>query len=126
MLAVAAGLLCSCSRRTASPPEGVKEVSASELKAWMARGEQFTLIDVREDDEWQAGHAAGAIHISRWALSKRIGPVVPDKGALIVLYCLGGVRSGTAAKGLQNLGYSNVYSLAGGFRMYQAAGLPTG
>jgi rhodanese-related sulfurtransferase len=84
----------------------------------------LTLIDVREDNEWRAGHAAKAIHISHWGLSEKIGTVVPDKGARIVLYCAGGVRSAAAAAGLQRMGYTNVLSLAGGFKSYQLAGLP--
>ena len=90
----------------------------------MTTGRTFTLIDVREDNEWQAGHAAAAIHISRWTLSGRIGTVVPDKTACIVLYCLGGARSAAAAESLQKMGYTNVFSLTGGFKNYQLAGLP--
>ena len=90
----------------------------------MTTGRTFTLIDVREDDEWQAGHAATAIHISRWTLSGKIGAVVPDKTAYIVLYCLGGVRSAVVAEALQKMGYTNVYSLTGGFKNYRLAGLP--
>ena len=64
-----------------NPTEQIKEVSTSQLKDWMTAGQPFTLIDVREDNEWQAGHAAAAIHISRWTLSGKIGTVVPDKTA---------------------------------------------
>jgi rhodanese-related sulfurtransferase len=104
-VALSLSLLCSCgssagpkyqaSQKDAS--EQIKEISTSQLKDWMTTGQAFTLIDVREDNEWQAGHAAAAIHISRWTLSGRIGTVVPDKTARIVLYCLGGVRSAAAA-----------------------------
>ncbi len=104
--------------------ERIKEVSVSQLKQWMTTKRTLALIDVREDNEWQAGHAAKAIHISRWALSEKIGTVVPDKGARIVLYCAGGVRSAAAAAGLQRMGYTNVLSLAGGFKSYELAGLP--
>jgi rhodanese-related sulfurtransferase len=132
-------LLCSCrssggpeyqaSQRESAIPakdasEQIKEISISQLKDWMTTGQAFTLIDVREDNEWQAGHAAAAIHISRWTLSGKIGTVVPDKTALIVLYCLGGVRSAASAATLQKMGYTNVFSLAGGFKNYQLAGLP--
>jgi rhodanese-related sulfurtransferase len=132
-------LLCSC-RSSGGPeyqasqwesaipakdaPEQIKEVSTSQLRDWMTAGQAFTLIDVREDNEWQAGHAATAIHISRWTLSGKIGTVVPDKTARIVLYCLGGVRSAAAAEALQKMGYTNVFSLTGGFKNYQLAGLP--
>ena len=104
--------------------EQIKEVSTSQLKDWMTTGQKLTLIDVREDNEWQAGHAAAAIHISRGTLSGKIGTVVPDKSARIVLYCLGGVRSAAAAATLQKMGYTHVFSLTGGFKNYQLAGLP--
>jgi rhodanese-related sulfurtransferase len=131
-VALSLSLLCSCgssagpkyqaSQKDAS--EQIKEISTSQLIDWMTTGQAFTLIDVREDNEWQAGHAAAAIHISRWTLSGRIGTVVPDKTARIVLYCLGGVRSAAAAEALQKMGYTNVFSLTGGFKNYQLAGLP--
>ena len=138
-VALSLSLLCCCgssggpesqaSQRESSIPakdasEQIKEISTSRLKDWMTTGQAFTLIDVREDNEWQAGHAATAIHISRWTLSGKIGTVVPDKTARIVLYCLGGVRSAAAAVSLQKKGYTNVYSLIGGFKNYQLAGLP--
>jgi rhodanese-related sulfurtransferase len=102
----------------------VKEVTSQQLQQWMAAGQPLTLIDVREDDEWQAGHAAAALHISRWIIATEIATAAPDKTARIVLYCKGGVRSAAAAVLLQKQGYTNVYSLAGGFKTYQAAGLP--
>jgi rhodanese-related sulfurtransferase len=138
-VALMLSLLCSCrpsggpeyqaSQRESSIPakdasEQVKEISTSQLIDWMTTGRTFTLIDVREDNEWQAGHAAAAIHISRWTLSGRIGAVVPDKTACIVLYCLGGAQSAAAAESLQKMGYTNVFSLTGGFKNYQLAGLP--
>ena len=138
-MALILSLLCSsrssgqpeqqASQRESSTPakdatEQIKEISTSQLKDWMTTGRTFTLIDVREDNEWQAGHAAAAIHISRWTLTGKIGTVVPDKTARIVLYCLGGVRSAAAAEALQKMGYTNVFSLTGGFKNYQLAGLP--
>jgi rhodanese-related sulfurtransferase len=139
IMALISSLLCSCrsaggpeyqaSQRESAIPakdasEQIKEISTSQLKDWMTTGQAFTLIDVREDNEWQEGHAATAIHISRWTLSGRIGTVVPDKSACIVLYCLGGVRSAAAAEALQKMGYTTVFSLTGGFKNYQLAGLP--
>jgi rhodanese-related sulfurtransferase len=138
-VALILSLLCSCrpssgpeyqaSQRESSTAakdaaEQIKEISTSQLKDWMATGQTLTLIDVREDNEWQGGHAATAMHISRWTLSGKIGAVVPDKTARIVLYCLGGVRSAASAATLQKMGYTNVFSLAGGFKNYQLAGLP--
>jgi rhodanese-related sulfurtransferase len=133
------GLLCSCQSSSGAAPqappkessvpakdasEQIKEISTSQLKDWMTTGKKLSLIDVREDNEWQAGHAATAIHISLWTLSGKIGTVVPDKSARIVLYCLGGARSAMAAATLQKMGYTNVFSLTGGFKNYQLAGLP--
>jgi rhodanese-related sulfurtransferase len=120
-------LLCSC-----KPPGGVpqqdasdriKEITTSQLQDWIATGQGMALIDVREDSEWQDGHAANAMHIPRLALSGRIRTAAPDKSARIVLYCLGGGRSAAAAATLQRLGYTNVFSLAGGFKQYRRAGL---
>ena len=125
--------LCSCSSsghesRPATaeetPGAGIKEVSPQELQTWMSTGKPFTLIDVREDGEWQSGHAATALHIPRATLAGRIPSVVPDKSACVVLYCKGGVRSAAAAVTLREMGYTNVFSLAGGFMNYRQAGLP--
>jgi rhodanese-related sulfurtransferase len=102
----------------------IKEITAAQLKAWRDAGQPLTLIDVREDSEWQAGHAAGAVHIGRGILEWEIEAAVPRKEASIVLYCQGGARSALAADTLQRMGYTNVVSLAGGFGGYQAAGLP--
>lgn len=103
----------------------IKEVSASQLKAWMDSGQKLMLIDVREDSEWQAGHAASAVHIGRGTLEREIEKGTPDKAQRIVLYCQGGSRSALAADTLQKMGYTNVFSLAGGYSSYRAAGLPS-
>ena len=139
VMALLSSSLCSCrssdvpenqapQREPSSPAkeasEQIREISTSQLKDWMSTGQTYTLIDVREDNEWQAGHAATAMHISRGTLPGNIGTVVPDKTARIVLYCLGGVRSAASAATLQRMGYTNVFSLAGGFKNYQLAGLP--
>jgi phage shock protein E len=106
------------------PSDQIKEVSTSQLKDWLAVGEILTLIDVREENEWQDGHAATAMHIARGTLAEKIGTVVPDKTARIVLYCRSGGRSAASAATLQKMGYTNVFSLAGGFKSYELAGLP--
>ncbi len=102
----------------------IKELSAEQLKALVDAKESFTLIDVREDHEWAAGHAAGAIHISRGMLEFLIESKVTRKDTKIVLYCQGGARSALAADALRRMGYTNVFSLAGGFAAYQKLGLP--
>lgn len=102
----------------------IKEMNPEQLKALAASNEKYALIDVREDNEWVSGHAAGAIHISRGLLEKDIETKIPAKNAKIILYCHAGNRSALAADTLQKMGYSNVYSLAGGFTAYQSLGLP--
>lgn len=102
----------------------IREISAERLEALATRQESYMLIDVREDSEWAAGHAAGAIHIRRGLLEAAIEAKAPRKGTRIVLYCQGGGRSALAADTLQKMGYSNVYSLAGGFIAYQRLRLP--
>lgn len=82
------------------------------------------LIDVREDNEWGRGHAAGARHIGRGVIERDIEREVPDHSAQIILYCGGGYRSALAADNLQRMGYTNVLSLAGGWRAWKEAGAP--
>ena len=82
------------------------------------------LVDVREDNEWAAGHAAGAIHLGRGIIERDIEVKVPDKGTRLVLYCGGGYRSALAADNLQKMGYTDAISLDGGWKAWQQAGLP--
>jgi rhodanese-related sulfurtransferase len=82
------------------------------------------LIDTREDNEWQAGHAAGAIHLSKGIIERDIETKVPNKSTKMVLYCGGGYRSALAADALRQMGYTNVISLDGGWRAWQSAGMP--
>ena len=103
----------------------VKEVDADQLKKMQSSSEKFLLIDVREDSEWAAGHAAGATHLGKGVIERDIESKVPQKDAKIVLYCGGGSRSALAADALMKMGYSNVFSLAGGIAAYKSAGLPT-
>lgn len=83
------------------------------------------LIDIREDHEWAAGHAAGAIHLGKGILERDIETEIPDKSTTLVLYCGGGFRSALSADALQKMGYTNAISLDGGWRAWTAAGLPT-
>ena len=82
------------------------------------------LIDVREDSEWAVGHARGAEHMGRGVIERDIEVRVPDKTAELILYCGGGFRSALATDNLQKMGYTNVLSMAGGWRAWQAAGAP--
>ena len=81
-------------------------------------------IDVREDREWAAGHAAGAIHLSKGIMERDIETKAPDKSTQMVLYCGGEFRSALAAGALRTMGYTNVISLDGGWRAWNEAGLP--
>jgi rhodanese-related sulfurtransferase len=100
----------------------VKEVNIDEYKK-MDRG-GHVLIDVREDREWQAGHAAGAVHMGKGVIERDIEAKIPDKNTHLVLYCGGGFRSALAADALTKMGYSNAISLDGGWRAWNEAGLP--
>jgi len=83
-----------------------------------------TLIDVREQVEWDAGHIAGAVFIPRGQLVQQIEAAVPDKATEIVVYCRSGARSALGTAQLQQLGYANVVNMAGGILEWQASGLP--
>lgn len=102
----------------------IKECTAADVRARIEKGEPFHFIDVREDHEYQAGHAAGARHLGKGVIERDIETVIPDKHASIVLYCGGGFRSALAADVLQQMGYVNVTSMDGGFRAWREAGFP--
>jgi rhodanese-related sulfurtransferase len=102
----------------------VRRIDSEDLKKMRDSGERFLLVDVREESEWAAGHAAGAVHIGKGIIERDIETRAPDKNTKIVLYCGGGYRSALAADALQKMGYASVISLDGGWRGYQAAGLP--
>ena len=103
----------------------VREVSTDDLRDRQAANPALVLVDVREDDEWRAGHVAGARHIGKGVIERDIETAIPDMGAEIVLYCGGGFRSALAADALQQMGYANVASLDGGWRALQDAGFDT-
>lgn len=100
----------------------VREISVADARARMAAGAR--LVDVREDDEWAVGHAAGAEHLGKGVIERDIETRVPDPATELLLYCGGGFRSALAADALQRMGYTNVYSVAGGWRGWHAAGAP--
>ncbi len=102
----------------------VKEVTRAELAERLQRGEAWHLVDVREDHEWAAGHIAGAEHLGKGILERDAGRRSPAPATPLVLYCGGGYRSALAADMLQKMGYTNVLSLAGGFRGWCEANLP--
>ncbi|HVX65622.1 MAG TPA: rhodanese-like domain-containing protein [Bryobacteraceae bacterium] len=102
----------------------VKQIDIHEFRRMCERGENFVLIDVREDSEWAAGHAAGAVHLGKGIIERDIETRIPDREARMVLYCGGGFRSALAADNLLKMGYKNPISLDGGWRAYSESGLP--
>ncbi len=102
----------------------VRETDVHEINKRQKQGQSFHLIDVREDNEWNAGHLPGAIHLGRGIIERDIEKTIPDHNAEIVLYCGGGYRSALAADNLQKMGYTNVISMDGGFRIWKESGYP--
>jgi len=103
----------------------IRELDVAETRAHLAANPQAHLIDVREDHEWQASHATGAEHMGRGIIERDIEQRVPAHDTELILYCGGGYRSALAADNLQRMGYTNVYSMAGGWKAWQEAGAPT-
>jgi sulfur-carrier protein adenylyltransferase/sulfurtransferase len=103
----------------------IDEVDASQARERLASPEPPLLVDVREQDEWGEGHLPAAIHVPRGNLESRIERAAPDRARPIILYCQSGNRSAFAAKTLEELGYENVASLAGGFTDWKRNGFPT-
>jgi rhodanese-related sulfurtransferase len=103
----------------------VVEVTVDDVLGRYKRGEAFRFVDVREDDEWRAGHAVGAEHLGRGVIERDVVAKVPDKDAELILYCGGGFRSALAAESLQKMGYTRVRSLAGGWKEWLRRGMPT-
>lgn len=97
----------------------VKEVSVAETQERIKTG--ANLIDVREDNEFKAGHAEGATHLGRGVIERDIVGKFPDKDAELILYCGGGFRSALAADNLQKMGYTNVFSMIGGWKAWKDA-----
>ena len=103
----------------------IREVSIDEVKGMLAQKSPEVIVDIREDGEWANGHLPGATHLGRGVLEVKVNQVFPDKNTPLVLYCGGGNRSALAADVLQVMGYSNVRSMAGGWRGWTAQGGPT-
>ncbi|MDQ3800172.1 MAG: rhodanese-like domain-containing protein [Acidobacteriota bacterium] len=96
----------------------VREISVADAQERMKNG-GATLIDVREDNEWNEARARGAIHIGRGVIERDIVHLIPEKDAELILYCGGGYRSTLAADNLQKMGYTNVFSLTGGWKAWK-------
>ena len=102
----------------------IRQIDMAEYRRMLAAGEPHLLVDVREESEWAAGHAAGALHLGKGIIERDIEVQVPEKNTKLVLYCGGGYRSALVADALRKMGYSSALSLDGGWRAYQTSGLP--
>lgn len=100
----------------------ITETDVPTVHARLERGEDFLLVDVREESEWAKGHLPGAVHLGKGTIERDVENAVPDLDAEIVLYCGGGYRSALAADNLRRMGYTNVASMDGGFRAWTEAG----
>ncbi len=102
----------------------VKEIDIAQYQRMREAGDSHVLVDTREDNEWAAGHAVGAVHLGKGVIERDVEKTIPDKSTKLVLYCGGGFRSALAADNLQKMGYTNAISLDGGWRAWKDAGLP--
>ena len=104
--------------------KNITECTIDDVLKKRASGHPFIFVDVREDDEWKAGRAQGAIHLGKGVIERDIESEITDRGAEIILYCGGGFRSALAAESIQKMGYTNVISMDGGIKGWRAKGLP--
>jgi len=104
--------------------KAIPEWSADQVYEKLNNGAGYTLIDVREKEEYREGHLRGAISLPRGFLEIRVEETIPDKNAPVIAYCAGGTRSLLAARGMSEMGYTNVVSMTGGYTAWKGAGLP--
>lgn len=102
----------------------VKETTVDEVSRRLQAGEKLTMVDVREDSEWQKGHIQGAVHLGKGIVERDAERTFPTKDRELILYCGGGFRSALAANALQQMGYTNVVSMDGGWREWNEKNLP--
>ena len=102
----------------------IKEVTVAETRDRLATNRNAKLIDVREDNEWDTAHAAGAIHLGKGIIERDIEATVANKSTELILYCGGGYRSALAADVLRQMGYTNAWSMAGGWKAWKESGAP--
>ena len=102
----------------------VKEISIAQAQTRLKQNPNAVLIDVREDSEWNAGHAAEAIHLGKGILERDLEKRIPDAATEIIMYCGGGFRSAMACDAAQKMGYRSVHSLIGGYKAMKESGWP--
>jgi rhodanese-related sulfurtransferase len=103
----------------------IAETNVQEVNDRLERGEDFYLVDVREESEWNKGHITDAIYIGKGVIERDIEKKIDNTDAEIILYCGGGFRSALAADNLQKMGYGKVSSMDGGYSGWIKAGYPT-
>ena len=108
----------------AAAKKNITEISPNET-AVQAKGGAAIIIDVRDKEEWNEEHIPGTLHLSSGTIEYKIEDEIPNPNAAIICHCGGGGRSALVAESLQKMGYKNVRSMAGGFKAWKAAGLPT-
>jgi rhodanese-related sulfurtransferase len=102
----------------------VKEITLDEARQRLAAAPKCVLLDVREDGEWQKGHAAGAVHLGKGVLERDLEQLFPNVDTEILMYCGGGYRSVLTASAARRMGYWNCCSIIGGYKGMLAAGWP--
>src|SRR5437867_1958659 len=102
----------------------IKEMTLEEARARLAQNPRAVLLDVREDSEWEKGHAAQAAHLGKGVLERDIEKMFPEPNTEIIMYCGGGYRSALTADVAQRMGYRNVASLIGGYKALVQANWP--
>ena len=102
--------------------KSVNEISVAEARAKLAANPKAVLLDVREDNEWQIGHAAEAVHLGKGIFERDLERLYPDPNTELIMYCGGGFRSALTCEAAQKMGYRKVHSLIGGYKGMVAAG----
>jgi rhodanese-related sulfurtransferase len=102
----------------------IQEITIDEARERLRQNPKAILMDVREDMEWEKGHARGAVHLGKGILERDLEQTVPDPKTEIIMYCGGGFRSALTADVAREMGYANVYSLKGGYKGLVAADWP--
>ncbi|MBL8008521.1 MAG: rhodanese-like domain-containing protein [Ignavibacteria bacterium] len=96
----------------------IRECSVNDVSNMLKENEDFYLVDIREDNEFNSGRIKGSIHIGKGIIERDIHLYIPDHDKKIVLYCGGGFRTIIAADSLKKMGYSNVFSMEGGWKKW--------
>ncbi len=102
----------------------IEEINLDQARARLAANPRAVLMDVREDHEWQKGHAADAVHLGKGILERDLEKMYPDNNQEIIMYCGGGFRSALTAAAAKSMGYTRVSSLTGGYRAMVQANWP--